>query len=96
MTDKNEKNTKTGSTVVIQGKVISVKMKDTAVVSVDRFVKHRKYGKYLTVSKHYKVHDPNNSLKEGDKVSIVECKPISKDKHFKIMENVNIKMQNDN
>lgn len=68
----------------LQGKVVSVKMKDTAVVTVNRYVRHPKYKKFVNISKRYKVHDPANTLKEGDQVTIVECAPISKDKHFKI------------
>ena len=82
--DKDKKNLKKGE-VTLKGKVVSTKMKDTVVVSVGRFVKHQKYGKYMTFSKRYKAHDPSNSLKDGDKVTIVECKPISKDKHFRIV-----------
>jgi small subunit ribosomal protein S17 len=67
---------------VLSGTVVSTKMKDTIVVNVDRFTKHPRYGKYITVSKKYKAHDAGNTKKEGDKVEIVECKPISKDKHF--------------
>jgi len=70
---------------VLSGKVVSTKMKDTIVVSVNRFVKHQKYGKYFQVSKRYKAHDAGNTKKEGETVSIVEVAPISKDKHFKVI-----------
>ncbi|NQV88027.1 MAG: 30S ribosomal protein S17 [Parcubacteria group bacterium] len=70
---------------VLSGKVVSTKMKDTIVVSVNRFVKHPKYGKYFQVSKRYKAHDTGNTKKEGETVSIVEVAPISKDKHFKVI-----------
>ncbi len=70
---------------VLSGIVTSTKMKDTIVVKVDRFVKHSKYERFLKISKKYKAHDAGNTKKEGDKVEIVECAPISKDKHFKVL-----------
>lgn len=82
MTDKETKNN-TGKT--LSGVVVSDKMKKTVVVSVNRFIKHPKYGKYFKVSKKYKAHDENNECKMGDKVTIIECKPISKDKRFKVV-----------
>lgn len=75
------KNTKK----VLTGIVTSDKMKDTVVVEVARFVKHPKYGKYTSVNKKFKAHDAGNTKKIGDKVSIEECAPISKDKHFKVI-----------
>lgn len=65
--------------------VMSDKMKDTIVVKVERFVKHPKYGKYQKHAKRYKAHDPGNTRKIGEKVQIEECRPISKDKHFKVI-----------
>ena len=67
---------------VLEGKVVSDKMDKTIVVSVTRMFKHPKYGKYIRLSKKYKVHDPLNSHKVGDLVSIKETKPLSKDKSF--------------
>jgi small subunit ribosomal protein S17 len=72
---------------VLSGVVVSDKMDKTVVVKVDRYVKHPKYGKYYTISKKYKAHDENNKFKIGDKVDIVETRPISKDKTFKVVEN---------
>ncbi len=70
----------------LKGKVISDKMEKTVVVSVDSYKKHPKYKKYISVSKKYKVHDEKNEYKVGDKVMIEECRPISKDKHFSVVE----------
>lgn len=70
---------------VLSGVVTSDKMKDTVVVSVNRFVKHPKYGKYISIDKKFKAHDAGNTKKIGDKVMIEECAPISKDKHFRIV-----------
>lgn len=78
-------NKKISSAKKLEGVVVSNKMKDTVVVRVDRYVKHPKYGKYYTVSKKFKAHDAGNTKHIGDKVVIVECPPISKDKHFKIV-----------
>ncbi len=71
---------------VLSGVVVSDKMDKTVSVLVNRFVKHPKYGKYMKISKKYKAHDEENKHKEGDKVSIEETRPISKDKTFKVVE----------
>ena len=65
-----------------QGVVVKTAMKDTATVSVERYVKHPKYQKYMRLSKKVLVHDPANTAKVGDKVEIRETRPISKRKHF--------------
>lgn len=70
---------------VLRGVVVSDKMKDTVVVAVHRLVKHPKYRKYLRVTKRYKAHDAGNTKHTGDRVEIAECRPISKDKHFKVV-----------
>lgn len=69
----------------LSGVVVSDKMKDTCVVLVTRFVKHSKYQKFYKVNKKYKAHDVGNTKKIGDKIKIVSCKPISKDKHFQVV-----------
>lgn len=71
---------------ILKGVVVSDKMEKTVVVSVNRFVKHPKYGKYYKVSKKYKAHDENNKFKLGESVSIKEIRPISKDKKFKVLD----------
>lgn len=80
----NNTASKTGKKVLV-GTVTSDKMKDTVVVEVNRFVKHQKYDKYFSVSKKFKAHDAGNTKKVGDKVSIEECRPISKDKKFRVI-----------
>jgi len=65
--------------------VVSDKMDKTVVVTVSRFIKHPLYGKFYKVSKKYKAHDEGNTYKVGDKVEIIETRPISKDKHFKVI-----------
>ena len=71
---------------VLIGVVTSDKMTDTITVKVDRYVKLPKYNKYVTISKKFKAHDAGNTKKIGDKVSIVESAPISKDKHFSLVK----------
>ena len=70
---------------ILKGVVVSNKMQKTITVSVSRFIKHPLYGKFYKVSKKYKVHDEENKYKTGDKVEIVETRPISKDKRFKVI-----------
>jgi small subunit ribosomal protein S17 len=72
----------------LKGIVVSNKMQKTVVVSVSRFVKHPKYGKYYQINKKYKAHDPENKCQIGDRVEIVETRPISKDKHFIIKKGI--------
>lgn len=67
-----------------KGVVVKTAMKDTATVAVSRYVKHAKYKKYQTRTKKYLVHDPGNTVKVGDEVTIVGCRPLSKMKRFKI------------
>jgi small subunit ribosomal protein S17 len=71
---------------VLKGIVVSDKMDKTIVVKVSRFVEHKKYGKRIKKTKKYKAHDENNEKKVGDVVEIEETKPISKDKHFKVIK----------
>ena len=69
----------------LTGVVVSNKMKDTATVRVNRFVKLPKYKKYVLRSKKYLAHDPGNSAAIGDRVVIRSSRPISKRKHFIIV-----------
>ncbi|MDE1975514.1 MAG: 30S ribosomal protein S17 [Patescibacteria group bacterium] len=67
------------------GTVVSSKMKDTAVISVQRYVKHPKYHKFQTRRTKIMAHDVGNTKKEGDKATVEACRPISKNKSFKIV-----------
>ena len=71
---------------VIQGKVVSDKMDKTVVVEVSTQKQHKKYGKRMKYSKRYKAHDENNTAKTGDTVKIMGTRPLSKDKHFRLLE----------
>jgi len=68
----------------LKGVVISDKMDKTIVVSVSRLKKHPRYKKRYRVDKKYKVHDEKNEFKIGDQVVIKECRPISKDKKWRV------------
>jgi len=70
---------------VLEGVVVSDKMDKTVVVLVERFVKHPKYGKFYKKSDKYKAHDEENRCKVGEKVTIIETIPLSKDKTFKVV-----------
>ena len=73
---------------ILQGIVVKTAMKDTATVSVERYVKHPKYKKFLSRSKKYLVHDPGNTAQVGEKVTIRETKPMSRRKRFVLVERI--------
>ncbi len=68
------------------GKVVSDKMNKTRVVVVERIVKHPLYKKYIKVRKKYYVHDEHNESREGDVVRIMETRPLSKTKRWRLVE----------
>jgi len=68
------------------GWVVSDKMDKTAVVSVERTTRHPLYGKIVRITDKYKVHDPNNECSIGDKVKIMETRPLSRDKRWRLVE----------
>ncbi|HEY0980328.1 MAG TPA: 30S ribosomal protein S17 [Candidatus Paceibacterota bacterium] len=78
--------TTTTTNKILKGTVVSDKMDKTVVVAVTRFVKHPKYKKYLKITKKFKAHSEDNAAKKGDLVSIVEGRPISKDKRFSVVK----------
>lgn len=67
------------------GIVVSDKMAKTIVVKIDRKISHPKYKKSYIVSKKYKVHDENKKYKVGDTVIFVGCRPMSKDKRWRVL-----------
>ena len=75
-----------GARKVRTGVVVSDKMQKTVVVRIDRRVPHPIYGKMVTRSKKFKAHDEENSAKTGDTVRIVETRPLSKDKRWRVLE----------
>jgi small subunit ribosomal protein S17 len=70
----------------ITGKVVSNKMNKTVAVSVERKVKHPMYGKYVRKTAKYLAHDEENACNEGDIVTIAECRPLSKNKSWRLIE----------
>lgn len=81
-TDKAASRVLTGTKV---GVVISDKRDKSRTVAVDYQQRHPKYGKYLHRSTKFHVHDPNNNSKEGDRVEIAQCRPISKTKSWRLV-----------
>lgn len=70
----------------ITGKVVSNKMDKTITVLVERVVKHPVYGKYIKRSTKMMAHDEQNVCQEGDMVAITSCRPLSKNKSFKLVQ----------
>jgi small subunit ribosomal protein S17 len=68
------------------GKVVSNKMQKTITVAIDRKVKHPIYGKFINRTTKFKAHDEENSAGIGDTVRIMETRPISKDKRWRLVE----------
>jgi small subunit ribosomal protein S17 len=70
---------------ILKGTIVSAKMKDSVVVSIDSFKKHPKYGKYIKKQNKIMAHDEGNKHKEGEVVEIIETRPISKNKKFRVL-----------
>ncbi len=70
---------------ILEGIVVSDVMDKTIVVKVQQLKIHPRYKKYIKRSRRFKAHDETNSAKVGDKVRIIECRPLSKDKNFRLM-----------
>jgi small subunit ribosomal protein S17 len=68
------------------GTVVSDRMEKTIVVSLERTVMHPKYRKYLKRRSRVKAHDETNQCQVGDRVRIVECRPLSRDKRWRVSE----------
>ena len=68
------------------GKVISNKMQKSVVISVERQIKHPLYGKYVKKTSTFMAHDENNDAKEGDTVLIMETRPLSARKRWRLVE----------
>ena len=70
----------------VEGRVVSNKMNKTVTVLIERHVKHALYGKYLRRSTKLHAHDEDNACNEGDLVRVVECRPLSKTKNWRVLE----------
>ncbi|OEH93197.1 30S ribosomal protein S17 [Bacillus solimangrovi] len=79
MTERNQRK-------VYTGRVVSDGMDKTITVLVETYKKHSLYGKRVKYSKKFKAHDENNSAKMGDIVTIMETRPLSKTKRFRLVE----------
>ncbi|MDD2257978.1 30S ribosomal protein S17 [Candidatus Falkowbacteria bacterium] len=73
------------SVKTFSGEVVSAKSDKTVLVKVETVKIHPKYKKRYKVSRKYKVHDENNQAKEGAKVKFIECRPLSKDKRWRLV-----------
>jgi len=69
----------------IVGRVVSDKMDKTVSVAIERLIKHRVYGKYIRRTTKVLAHDAENECKSGDRVAISECRPISKNKSWTVV-----------
>ena len=79
MSERNVRKTKVG-------KVVSDKMDKTVVVAVEALEQHKLYKKAVKTTVNFKAHDENNDAHVGDKVSIMETRPLSKDKRWRVVE----------
>jgi small subunit ribosomal protein S17 len=68
------------------GRVVSNKMQKSITVSIERLVRHPAYGKFIRRTTKVMAHDEEGTCREGDTVAIVECRPISKRKAWKVVE----------
>jgi small subunit ribosomal protein S17 len=80
------KNAERGKQKTRVGVVVSNKMTKTVVVKVERRVADRRYGKIVKKAEKYKAHDEDQACKPGDKVRIMETRPLSKDKRWRVVE----------
>ena len=74
------------TTRTVTGRVVSNKMDKSAVVMIERKVKHPVYGKYIRRSTKLHIHDADNACQEGDTVCIEQCRPISRTKSWRLVE----------
>ncbi|MEK7574390.1 MAG: 30S ribosomal protein S17 [Patescibacteria group bacterium] len=72
----------------LKGKIVSDKMTKTRVVAVTRLKLHPKYRKHYKVTQRFKAHDEKNEYKMGEEVVIEECRPLSKEKRWRIVERI--------
>ena len=82
----NNDETRVNRRKVREGIVISTKMDKTVVVAVVDRVRHRRYGKTLQRTNHLYAHDETNDANEGDRVRVAETRPLSKQKHWRVVE----------
>jgi small subunit ribosomal protein S17 len=81
-----EKPTEKAAARRVIGRVVSNKMNKSVTVAVERLIQHANYGKFIRRTSKFVAHDEDNSCKPGDLVAIVECRPISKTKSWRVVE----------
>jgi small subunit ribosomal protein S17 len=81
-----EKQTEKAASRRVIGRVVSNKMNKSVTVAVERLIEHPNYGKFIRRTSKFVAHDEDNSCKPGDLVAIVECRPISKTKSWRVVE----------
>jgi small subunit ribosomal protein S17 len=86
MADETTDETRSTRRKVREGIVISTKMDKTVVVAVVDRVRHRRYGKTMQRTSHLYAHDDANDAREGDRVRVSETRPLSKLKHWRVIE----------
>ena len=84
--NRNARKLRTGIVVSISGIVVSISGNKSVTVKIDYRKHHPKYGKMMTISKKLHVHDENNECGVGDKVTVMETRPLSKTKRWRLVE----------
>ena len=79
----------------LKGTIISNKMQKTVVVNVERIQAHKKYKKRYKVHKKYKAHDEKGECQVGDRVIIEECRPLSKEKKWRVVKRISFQAKED-
>lgn len=79
------KNNERGGRRLVQGVVVSDRMQQTITVVIDRTYRHPKYGKYVRKSKKYHAHDEDSVARIGDLVELVQCRPLSRLKRWRLL-----------
>jgi small subunit ribosomal protein S17 len=86
MSEQNEATAPAQGGRAMTGRVVSNKMQKTVSVAIERVVRHPVFGKYIRRTTQLLAHDEANACREGDLVSIVECRPISRRKSWRVAE----------
>lgn len=86
MSEASDKSAATHSRRTMTGRVISSKMQKTVSVAVERVVRHPVFGKYIRRTTKLLAHDEDNSCREGDIVAIIECRPMSRHKSWRVAQ----------
>lgn len=85
MTDAEKENVQRGKARSLLGTVVAGRMEKTITVLINRRIRHRLYGKYITRSSRFHVHDEDGECRVGDKVMIAACRPLSKTKSWRLL-----------